>query len=151
LKERVFQLLDLLSAECQRIELEDELKIKVEDSINKSQREFFLRAKLKEIRRELGEDYEEDNVAQSYRRRIGMMPDLPVEVREQLCLETERLKLLSPASAEFGSIKRFLDWLMAIPWNKHSGVAHDLTRVEKAIAEYFFGGRDIKDRITEYL
>lgn len=151
LKERVFQLLDLLSAECQRIELEDELKIKVEDSINKSQREFFLRAKLKEIRRELGEDYEEDNVAQSYRRRIGMMPDLPVEVREQLFLETERLKMLSPASAEFGSIKRFLDWLMAIPWNKYSGVTQDLAQVEKAIADYFFGGRDIKDRITEYL
>ncbi len=151
LKERVFHLLDLLSAACQRIELEDELKIKVEDSINKSQREFFLRAKLKEIRRELGEDYEDDNVSQSYRRRIGMLTDLPVEVREQLFLETERLKVLSPASAEFGSIKRYLDWLLAIPWNKFSTDEHDLALVEKAIADYFFGGRDIKDRITEYL
>ncbi|MGB5137489.1 MAG: endopeptidase La [Candidatus Zixiibacteriota bacterium] len=151
LKERIFHLLDLLSEECQRIELEDELKVKVEDSINKSQREFFLRAKLKEIKRELGEDYDDDNVSSTYRRRINMMQDLPVDVREQLFLETERLKMLSPASAEFGSIKRYLDWLMAIPWNKTSTDETNLSQVEKIIDSNFYGAKDIKDRITEYL
>lgn len=151
LKERVFHLLDLLSEECQRIELEDELKVKVEDSINKSQREFFLRAKLKEIKRELGEDYDDDNVASTYRRRINMIHDLPIEVREQLFLETERLKMLSPASAEFGSIKRYLDWLMAVPWGKTSTDESNLAQVEKVIDNNFYGAKDIKDRITEYL
>ena len=151
LKERIFHLLDLLSEECQRIELEDELKVKVEDSINKSQREFFLRAKLKEIKRELGEDYDDDNVSSTYRRRINMMQDLPVDVREQLFLETERLKMLSPASAEFGSIKRYLDWLMAIPWNRTSTDETNLSQVEKIIDSNFYGAKDIKDRITEYL
>ncbi len=151
LKERIFHLLDLLSEECQRIELEGELKVKVEDSINKSQREFFLRAKLKEIKRELGEDYDDDNVSSTYRRRINMMHELPVEVREQLFLETERLKMLSPASAEFGSIKRYLDWLMAVPWSKTSVDETNLTQVEKIIDSNFYGAKDIKDRITEYL
>lgn len=151
LKERVFHLLDLLSEECQRIELEDELKVKVEDSITKSQREFFLRAKLKEIKRELGEDYDDDNVSSSYRRRINLIHDLPVQVREQLFLETERLKMLSPASAEFGSIKRYLDWLMAIPWNKTTNDETNLAQVEKVIDDNFYGAKEIKDRITEYL
>lgn len=151
LKERLFRLLDLLSEECQRLELEQELKVKVEDSINKSQREFFLRAKLKEIRRELGEDFEDDNIAKSYRHRIGMMPDLPIEVKEQLFLETERLRMLSTASAEFGSIKRYLDWLLAIPWSKLAPEEQDLVKVEKVIDSNFYGARDIKDRITEYL
>ena len=151
LKERVFHLLDLLSEECQRLEIEDELKIKVEDAINKSQREFFLRAKLKEIRRELGEDYEDDNAAASYRKRIGHLKDLPVEVKEQLFLETERLKILSTASAEYGSIKRYLDWLLAIPWNNIRSDKKNLIEVEKIIDKNFFGGDDIKEGITEYL
>ena len=151
LKERVFHLLDLLSEECQRITLEKELKEKVDESINKTQREYYLRAKLKEIRRELGEDFEEDNLATTYRRRINTMTDLPIEVKEQLFLETERLKILSPASAEFGSIKRYLDWLLAIPWNKTAPEEQNLTKVEKIIESNFYGAKDIKERITEYL
>ncbi len=151
LRERMICLLDFLSEECQRLELEDELKIKVEDAINKSQREFFLRAKLKEIRRELGEDYEDDNAAASYRKRISVLSDLPIEVKEQLLLETERLKILSTASAEYGSIKRYLDWLLAIPWTHIRSDKKDLNAVEKIIDRNFFGGDDIKERITEYL
>ncbi len=151
LKERIFHLLDFLSEECQRLEIEDELKIKVEDAINRSQREFFLRAKLKEIRRELGEDFEEDNAAASYRKRIALLKDLPVEVKEQLFLETERLKILSTASAEYGSIKRYLDWLLAIPWNNIRSDKKNLVDVENIIEKNFFGGDDIKEGITEYL
>lgn len=151
LKERAFHLLDLLSEECQRLELEQELKVKVEDSINKSQREYFLRAKLKEIKRELGEDFEDDNISKSYRRRISMLPELPIEVKEQLFLETERLRMLSTASAEFGSIKRYLDWLLAIPWNRVAADEQVLSKVETIIENGFYGARDIKDRITEYL
>ncbi len=151
LKERVFHLLDLLSEECQRLELEEELKHKVEDSISQTQRELFLRAKLKEIRRELGEEVEDDNAAQTYRRRVSLMDNAPVEVREQLFLETERLKVLSPASAEFGSIKRYLDWLLEIPWNRYTPHDYKIPEVEKTIEENYFGGRDIKERITEYL
>lgn len=150
-KERIFRLLDLLSEKCQRFELEDELKIKVEDAINKSQREFFLRAKLKEIRRELGEEHEHDNASASYRKRISLLTDLPLEVKEQLFLETERLKILSTASAEYGSIKRYLDWLLAIPWTNVRSDKQDLVEVEKIIDKSFFGGDDIKERITEYL
>ncbi len=150
-KEQAFYLLDLLSEECQRMELEQELKVKVEDAVNRSQREFFLRAKLKEIRRELGEDFEDDNMAKSYRRRINMMTDLPLEVKEQLFLETERLRLLSTASAEYGSIKRYLDWLLAIPWAKSAAQEQNLARVEKVIDSNFYGATEIKDRITEYL
>lgn len=151
LKERAFHLLDLLSEECQRMELEQELKVKVEDAINRSQREFFLRAKLKEIRRELGEDFEDDNMAKSYRRRINLMPDLPIEVKEQLFLETERLRMLSTASAEYGSIKRYLDWLLQIPWGRKAVEEQNLTKVEKVIDANFYGASEIKDRITEYL
>jgi ATP-dependent Lon protease len=150
-KERALHLLDLLSEECQRMELEQELKIKVEDAINQSQREFFLRAKLKEIRRELGEDFDDDNMAKSFRHRINMMSHLPIEVKEQLFLETERLRSLSTASAEYGSIKRYLDWLLQIPWGKVAVGEQNLTRVEKVIDSNFYGAREIKDRITEYL
>lgn len=151
LKARLLQMQDLLIDECQRLELERELKARVEASMSRSQREAYLRVKLKEIKKELGEDCEDDNLAASYRSRAQMVTDLPIEVKEQIFLETERLRMISTASSEYGLIKNYLDWLLAIPWNSRTGRECNLSEAEKVIDTNFYGSRSVKDRIIEYL
>lgn len=148
---RLAHLHGLLLEICQRLDLEREMKARVEQSIDRAQREVFLRAQLKEIRKELGEEGEDDNLAASYRGRAQMLTDLPLEVKEQIFLETERLRVISTASSEYGMIKSYLDWLLAIPWNRKRGKECNLSEVEKIIDADFYGSLSVKDRIIEYL
>ncbi|MCK4858472.1 MAG: endopeptidase La, partial [candidate division Zixibacteria bacterium] len=151
LEERLTLLSELLDEESRRLQLETELKDKVEESISKTQRDLYLRTKLREIRKELGEEIGSENPAASYRHRTQMLPGLPLEVKERVFLETERLKVINCASAEYGMVKNYLDWLLAIPWNKLPGGPQNLVEVEKIISSCFYGSQNIKERIIEYL
>jgi ATP-dependent Lon protease len=93
----------------------------------------------------------DDNLSVSFRPRAQMLGELPLSVREQVFLETERLRLISTASAEYSSIKGYLDWLLAIPWARVDQPRHNLGEMQKIIESRFYGPQAVKDLIVEYL
>jgi ATP-dependent Lon protease len=120
----------------------------VESGAEKQQREYFLRKQMESIRRELGED--DASVVEEYRTKIaeGGMPD---EVREQAEKELGRLERVGEQSAESSVIRTYLDWLIAVPWSKHSEERLDPVYTREVLDADHAGLEDVKDRIVEYI
>ncbi len=149
--ERAGILLGIVTEELQKLAIERELESKVTLSIEKHQREDYLRKQLAEIRRELGDADPEEKLITEYFEKIETSPNLPDYVVERAQLETERLKMLSIASAEYGSTKSYLDFLLKLPWNKLRPEKTDLAEMEKTITESYYGHESVKAQIVEYL
>ncbi len=149
--ERAGILLGIVTEELQKLVIERELESKVNLSIEKNQREEYLRKQLAEIRRELGDADPEEKLIKEYFEKIETKPDLPEHVRERALLETERLKMLSVASAEYGSTKSYLDFLLKLPWNKLRAEKTNLAQMEKVITGSYYGHESVKSHIVEYL
>ena len=149
--ERAGILLGIVTEELQKMAIERELESKVNLSIEKHEREKYLRKQLTEIRRELGDTDPEEKLIKEYFEKIETRPDLPEHVRERALLETERLKMLSVASAEYGSTKSYLDFLLKLPWSKLRPEKTDLAQMEKVITGSYYGHESVKAQIVEYL
>ena len=120
----------------------------VEDGAQKQQREYFLRRQMEAIRKQLGET--DGSVTEEYRRKI-LASGMPDAVREQAERETDRLERIGDANAEAGMIRTYLDWLLAIPWDKRSEERLDPTHAREVLDADHEGLDDVKRRITEYL
>ena len=120
----------------------------VQSGADKQQREYFLRKQMESIQRELGEDGA--SVVEEYRAKIeeAGMPD---EVREQADKELGRLERMGEQSGEASMIRSYLDWLIAVPWSKHSEEKLDPVHAREILDADHAGLEDVKDRITEYL
>ena len=120
----------------------------VQSGADKQQREYFLRKQMESIQRELGEDGA--SVVEEYRAKIeeAGMPD---EVREQADKELGRLERMGEQSGEASMIRSYLDWLIAVPWSKHSEEKLDPVHAREILDRDHAGLEDVKDRITEYL
>ena len=108
------------------VELKDKIRTEVTEGIDKRQREFLLREQMAAIRKELGEDGEED-VAESYRTRIAEA-GMPEEVQKQAEQELGRLERTSEQNPEYGWIRTYLDWLLDVPWNVRTDDQLDVGR-----------------------
>jgi len=120
----------------------------VEDGAQKQQREYFLRRQMDAIRKELGE--EDGSVADEYRKKIEAA-GMPDAVREQAERELGRLERMGDSNAEAGVIRTYLDWLLAVPWNKRSDERLDPAHAREVLDADHEGLEDVKRRITEYL
>ncbi len=149
--ERAGILLGIITEELQNLSIERELESKVRRSIDRNQREDYLRQQLAEIRRELGEVDPEEKAIADFNQRIESFPDLPPAVRERAILETGRLRMLSAASAEYGSTKSYLDFLLKLPWNKFQPEETDAIKIEKTINKGYYGHKEIKDEVLEFI
>src|SRR5690348_4917094 len=120
----------------------------VESGAEKQQREYFLRKQMDSIRKELGED--DASVVEEYRTKIeeAGMPDA---VREQAEKELGRLERVGEQSAESSVIRTYLDWLIAVPWSKHSDERLDPEHAREVLDKDHAGLEDVKDRIVEYI
>jgi ATP-dependent Lon protease len=120
----------------------------VQSGAEQQQREYFLRKQMESIQRELGEDGA--SVVEEYRAKIeeAGMPD---EVREQADKELGRLERMGEQSGEASMIRSYLDWLIAVPWSKHSEEKLDPVHAREILDRDHAGLDDVKDRITEYL
>ncbi len=120
----------------------------VESGADKQQRDYFLRKQMESIRKELGED--DASVVEEYRTKIeeAGMPD---EVREQAEKELGRLERMGEQSAESTVIRTYLDWLIAVPWSKHSEERLDPEHARAVLDADHAGLDDVKDRIVEYI
>src|SRR3954454_7090687 len=120
----------------------------VQSGAEKQQREYFLRKQLESIQRELGED--SGSVAEEYRRKIAEA-GMPEDVLEQARKELGRLERMGEQSGEASMIRSYLDWLIAVPWSKHSEEILDPVHAREVLDRDHAGLEDVKDRITEYL
>jgi ATP-dependent Lon protease len=131
------------------IELKDKIRTDVSEGMEKRQREFLLREQMSAIRKELGEDGEED-VVEEYRSKIADA-GMPDEVREQADKELGRLERTSEQSPEYGWIRTYLDWLIDVPWSVRTDDNLEIAEARAVLDADHEGLDDVKDRILEYL
>jgi ATP-dependent Lon protease len=131
------------------LELKDKIRTDVAEGMDKRQREFLLREQLSAIRKELGEDGEQDVVGE-YRRKIedAGMPD---GVRAEAERELGRLERMSDQSPEYGWIRTYLDWMTELPWSVRTDDNLEIPDARRILDEDHEGLADVKDRILEYL
>jgi len=131
------------------LELKDKIRTDVSEGMEKRQREFLLREQMSAIRKELGEDGEED-VVEEYRTKIAEA-DMPDDVREQAEKELGRLERTSEQSPEYGWIRTYLDWLIDVPWSVRTDDNLEIADARAVLDADHEGLDDVKDRILEYL
>lgn len=133
----------------QTLELGKKIQTDVQDEINKSQREMYLRQQLKAIQKELGE-FDDISDAGDLKKRLKKAK-LPEEVNKVAEKELDRLSRMHPASAEYTVSRTYLDWILDLPWNKSSKDNLDISSAQKKLDADHYGLEKPKKRILEYL
>ena len=150
LKDRMNALMELLTKEVQVLELGSKLQSQVSEGINKTQREYYLREQLKAIQKELGEGDERGEEADELRKKIEEA-HMPEDALKEANREMDRLQRMSPGAPDYTTTRTYLDWLVAMPWDKSTADNLDIPSVKKTLDDDHYGLEKIKDRILEYL
>jgi ATP-dependent Lon protease len=140
----------LLIKELEVLELGSKIQSQVQSEVGKNQREYFLREQLKAIQKELGEGDEQAKKIEELRAKIDAagMPEL---VKKEALRELDRLSKMPVAAAEYTVSRTYLDWIVALPWNKRTEDAIDLKRTKDVLDADHSGLEKVKDRVLEYL
>ena len=149
-KQRLDRLTHILAREIELLEVSHKIQHDVKSSIDKSQREYFLREQLKAIKQELGEAEGDRPEFADYRKKIEALA-LPEEVEKEALRELDRLKQMNEASAEYHVITTYLDWITELPWNVSTEDRLDVPNAETILNEDHYGLEKVKRRILEYL
>ncbi len=147
---RLKTLLDLLNRENQVLELEKEIKDKVNDQMDKDQRDYYLREQMRAIATELDEDDDVRIEAENYAAHIQEL-NLPEEATEKLLKETDRLSRMQSSSQEAAVIRTYLDTCLDLPWGEYTEDDLDVNRAEELLNKEHYGLKKVKDRILEIL
>jgi ATP-dependent Lon protease len=149
-KDKLHRLITHLSHEKEILGLRHKIQTEAREEMDKAQREYYLRQQLKAIQKELGETDESRATADDYRQQIDTA-QLPDEARHEALRELKRLEGLPPQAAEYGIIKSYLDWLVALPWNVRSTDQFDIPQARIVLDEDHYDLQEVKDRILEFL
>ncbi|HUP64067.1 MAG TPA: endopeptidase La [Thermoanaerobaculia bacterium] len=148
--ERLQLLIEALQRDLGKATVTIELQRQAQSSINRRERETYLREQLRVIQDELGESNPAEREAENYRTRVEALK-IAEEWKEQLRREVNRLAILSPASTDYAVLKGHLDTVLALPWNEETEDRLDLARAEEILNEKHHGLEKIKDRVLEFL
>lgn len=147
---RLRLVLDQLSKETEALQIETEIKQKVQNEMGKTQRDYMLRQQLDAIRRELGESEDDEEEVERLRNEIEAA-GMPEEALKQATRELERFSQTPSAAAEHAVIRNYLEWMVALPWNESSEDSLDVVAAREVLDADHFGLDKIKDRIVEYI
>ena len=147
---RLRKLSEILARELEVIQIGSQIQSEVQSSIDKGQREYFLREQMKAIQAELGEGDEQQAEIEELRERLAAA-DLPEDVLKAAERELSRLERLPAAAAEYGVIRTYLEWLVDLPWAVETEDNLDIEHARKVLDEDHYDMEKIKDRILEYL
>ena len=150
IKARLERLAALMDTELEITELESKLNTEVRGKLDKQQKEYYLREKIKAIHEELGDKVDKDTEMQELREKIRKMK-LTKKIEEVLLKEVDRLDSMPPMMAESAIIRTYLDWALALPWKKETRDRLDLNEAQKVLDEDHYGLKKVKERIIEYL
>lgn len=140
----------IVAKELEIVELERKINLRVRKQVEKTQKEYYLREQMKAIQHELGEKDGGMTEGEEYRKKITAA-NLPKEVEEKVLKEVERLEKMPPMAAELAVIRTYLDWLLALPWNKSTEDRLDIKAAQAILEEDHYGLKPVKERILEYL
>jgi len=149
-KKRLEHILVAIEGEMDVLQIEKRIRGRVKAQMEKSQREYYLNEQMKAIQKELGEMDEGGNELTELETRIAKA-GMPKEAREKATAELNKLKMMSPMSAEATVVRNYIDWLVKVPWKKRTKILKDIARAEKVLDEDHFGLDKVKERIVEYL
>ena len=150
ISEKLKYVYELVETEVSVLQVEKRIKSRVKRQMEKSQREYYLNEQMKAIQKELGEidgnrsecDELEDKIKNT---------KLSEEALERCLSELKKMRQMNPISAEATVIRNYLDWILALPWNKKSKLKKDLTGAQGILDKGHYGLEKVKERITEYL
>jgi ATP-dependent Lon protease len=149
-EDRLEILNEILNKEIEILTIEQDINIKVRSQINKTQREYYLKEQMRAIQEELGQDEAIEDEIETWLRQLKKLKLAP-KVHEKVEKEIKRLSKIQPSSAEGGVIRTYIEWILALPWNKASKGTIDIKNAEKILNEDHYGLEKVKDRILEYL
>jgi ATP-dependent Lon protease len=149
-RERLQELNKILAQEVDVLELEDEIHARVQDEVDRSQREFYLREQMRQIQNELGEGDVFLKDADELRKRIEAA-NLPPEPKAVALKELERLKQMPPMAPEVGIIRSYIDWIVELPWSVYTPDNLDVKNAAKILDRDHYGLKKAKERILEYI
>ena len=149
-KKRLEHILVAIEGELDVLQIEKRIRGRVKAQMEKSQREYYLNEQMKAIQKELGEMDEGGNELADLEGRIARA-GMPKEAREKATSELNKLKMMSPMSAEATVVRNYIDWLVKVPWKKRTKIIKDIARAEQVLDEDHFGLEKVKERIVEYL
>ena len=150
LRDRVEHVLGVLDGEIDLLQVEKRIRGRVKKQMERSQREYYLNEQMKAIQKEMGNLEDGHSEFDDLRRKIdeaGMSEEALAKANAEL----NKLKMMSPMSAEATVVRSYIDWLTAVPWKKATKVKHDIQRAEKVLEEDHYGLEEVKERILEYL
>lgn len=150
-RRRIEKALVLLKKELDLSKLQYNINQKIENTISKGQKDFFLREQLKTIKKELGIEKDDKSIDKDKFEARLKDREIPKDVQQVIKDELEKLSSLEPQSAEYAVSRGYLDWLTIIPWGKNSDECHDIDDAEKILQEDHYGLEDIKQRILEFI
>jgi ATP-dependent Lon protease len=159
-KQKVLEILDVrarlehilvaIEGEMDVLQIEKRIRGRVKAQMEKSQREYYLNEQMKAIQKELGEMEDGVNEVQELEQKINAA-GMPKEAKEKATAELNKLKMMSPMSAEATVVRNYIDWLVKVPWKKRTKVLKDLAKAEEVLNDDHYGLEKVKERILEYL
>ncbi|SIN76704.1 endopeptidase La [Salinivibrio sp. ES.052] len=150
ISERLEYLMTMMESEIDLLQVEKRIRGRVKKQMEKSQREYYLNEQMKAIQKELGELDDAPDEFETLKQKIEESK-MPQEAREKTEQELQKLKMMSPMSAEATVVRSYIDWMISVPWAKRSKVKKDLARAEDVLNADHYGLERVKDRILEYL
>jgi len=147
---RMQRLAELLSKELEVLELAKKLEDRVKESVEKNQKEYFLREQMKAIQQELGEKDEKLQEIEAYRAKMEKA-NLPEAAKAKVEEELARLEKMPPMVAESTVVRTYLDWVLDLPWSTETSDILDLKEAEGILEADHYGLKDPKQRILEFL
>ncbi len=143
-------LLGLIETEIDILQIEKRIRSRVKQQMEKSQREYYLNEQMKAIQKELGDMEDAPNEIEEITQRIEKA-GMPKDAKKKAEAELNKLKQMSPMSAEATVVRTYIDWLANLPWKKRTKIRHNLSEAEAVLEEDHYGLEKVKERILEYL
>ncbi len=140
----------LLVKEIEVQQLRTKIQTEVQDQVQQSQRDYYLREQMKAIQKELGEQDEGQRDVEDLRQKIEAA-GMPEDVKKEALKELARLQRMSPMAADYGLTRNYIEWLAVLPWNKSSASKVDIVKAQEILDEDHYELKKVKDRVLDYL
>jgi ATP-dependent Lon protease len=150
IEKRMERLMTLMEGEVDILEMEKKIRVRVKQQMEKNQREYYLNEQMKAIQKELGEMEDVPNEIDDLAKKIEEA-GMSKEAKAKADAELNKLKMMSPMSAEATVVRNYIDWMVNVPWKKQTKVRHDLKIAEQVLEAEHYGLEKVKERILEYL
>jgi ATP-dependent Lon protease len=139
-----------LAKELEVQQLRNKIQSEVQDRVQQTQREYYLREQMKAIQKELGEQDETQRDAEEFKEKIEQS-GMPDDVKKEALKELARLARMSPMAADYSVTRNYLEWLVVLPWAKSSGIEADILKAKAILDEDHYDLQKVKERILDYL